>query len=121
MDTDAALQALEAKRAEAIERLRGLDASFADIVESARDSNLDDEHDTEGTTIAASRAQVAALASAARLQLEAIDDAMGRLSRGEYAHCAACGEAIDPARLLARPTTSWCLECARARGSRARR
>lgn len=58
--------ALLAKRAETTQRLKGLDESFADIVESVRDSNLDDEHDPEGSTVAVSRAQVASLAQEGR-------------------------------------------------------
>lgn len=112
MDPDAGRTALLAKRAEALERLRGLDASFTDIVEAAQDSNLDDEHDPEGTTVAVARAQVSSLAVETRLQLEAIDAALARVRSGAYGTCSRCGEAIDPARLEVLPATTSCISCA---------
>lgn len=105
--------ALLAKRAETDARLSGLDASFADIVESSRDSNLDDEHDTEGTTIAASREQISALAKAARSQLQEIDSALQRVEEGTYGRCLRCGGQISDGRLEARPTATDCITCAR--------
>lgn len=60
-----AAKALATERADVLARLDRLGATFDDIVEAARDSNLDDEHDTEGITIAADRQQVAALIAAA--------------------------------------------------------
>lgn len=53
-----ARDALSAKRAVTVVRLKGLDDSFTDLVDAARDSNLDDEHDAEGATIAVDRAQI---------------------------------------------------------------
>lgn len=52
-----ARDALSAKRAVTVARLKGLDDSFTDLVDAARDSNLDDEHDAEGATIAVDRAR----------------------------------------------------------------
>lgn len=118
MDPEKARAALEEKRAAAVERLRGLDASFADIVEAARDSNLDDEHDIEGTTIAIDRAQVSSLAAAGRQQLVEIDAALTRLEAGEYGICLRCGQPIEEGRLEARPATPVCIACARAETSR---
>lgn len=114
MDGDVARATLLAKRAEALERLRGLDASFTDIVEAAQDSNLDDEHDPEGTTVAVSRAQVSSLAAETRLNLDAIDAALERVGAGTYGICSQCGRPIAPARLDALPATSRCISCARS-------
>lgn len=108
-----ARKVLLAKRVEVVARLRGLDDTFTDIVESARDSNQDDEHDTEGVTIAVSRAQVASLASDGRRRLEEIDAALARLEAGTYGRCERCDEQIETARLEARPATTWCIDCAR--------
>lgn len=113
MDADAARGALLRKRADVVERLRGLDETFTDMVESARDSNLDDEHDTEGATIAASRAQVSSLAGEGRGQLTEIDAALARIDDGTYGSCARCGGQIEDGRLEARPATTWCIACAR--------
>ncbi|HWC22479.1 MAG TPA: TraR/DksA C4-type zinc finger protein [Flexivirga sp.] len=114
MEPDAARAMLVAKRAEALERLRGLDASFTDIVEAAQDSNLDDEHDPEGTTVAVSRAQVSSLAAETRLHLNAIDEALARVESGSYGICSQCGEAIAAARLEALPATTTCISCAQS-------
>ncbi|GAB3493520.1 TraR/DksA family transcriptional regulator [Flexivirga lutea] len=116
MDLNAAGEALEAQRAETLRRLRGLEESFADIVDAAQDSNLDDEHDPEGTTIAASRALVSSLSDADRRQLHDIDAAIARVRDGSYGRCEECGKPIDAGRLEARPTATRCIECARAAG-----
>lgn len=116
MDPEVARTNLLEKRADAIRRLRGLDASFADIVEAARDSNLDDEHDPEGTTVAVSRAQVSSLASETRQQLDAIDAALERVADGSYGVCSRCGQRIADARLDALPVTTTCVDCARSAG-----
>lgn len=112
--------ALLAKRAETLERLRGLDESFADIVEAARDSNIDDEHDPEGSTVAVSRAQVASFAAEGRQTLADIDAALERLDAGTYGVCEKCGNEIGQARLEARPTATACIACAERVSSRRR-
>jgi RNA polymerase-binding protein DksA len=44
-------------------------------------------------------------------ELRAIQDALGRLKRGEYGFCQRCGEAIAPQRLEALPHATLCVEC----------
>lgn len=112
MDPAQIRRALLARRAEVLERLRGLDASFTDIVESAQDSNLDDEHDPEGQTIAVSRAQVSSLTAAAHRQLIEVDAALARLDDGTYGTCERCGAVIADGRLEVRPETRTCVACA---------
>lgn len=107
-----ARELLLADRADIIERLRRLDASFADIVDAARDSNWDDEHDTEGGTIAAERSMVGSFAATSRRHLVEIGRALARLDDGTYGVCVICGEPIAPGRLEARPTASTCVGCA---------
>ncbi|UAL31452.1 hypothetical protein K8W59_08435 [Nocardioides rotundus] len=63
MTPQRARDALSAKRAVTVVRLKGLDDSFTDLVDAARDSDLDDEHDAEGATIAVDRAQITSLAA----------------------------------------------------------
>ncbi len=48
-------------------------------------------------------------------ELEATGAALRRLAAGTYSQCAACGEPIEPARLLAMPTALRCRDC-QARG-----
>ena len=108
-----AAKALATERADVLARLDRLGATFDDIVEAARDSNLDDEHDTEGITIAADRQQVAALIAAARRQLSAVDADEQRVRDGSYGICVSCGARIANGRLSIRPATPWCVDCAR--------
>jgi RNA polymerase-binding transcription factor DksA len=43
-------------------------------------------------------------------QLSDIDAAFGRLEKGSYGVCEACGRPIEPARLEERPFARFCLE-----------
>ena len=100
-------------RAEAAGRLADLEASFDEIVAASRDTNADDEHDPEGSTIAFERAQVVALRQQAADHLGELDAALERLAAGTYGVCEVCGAAIAPERLEARPFTRTCIDCAR--------
>lgn len=112
---------LLALRAEAVERAAGLGAAKSDLVAASWGANIDDEHDPEGQTIAFERAQVDALATDARLRLAEVDAALDRLAAGTYGTCAVGGEPIDPARLLARPTATTCVEHAQPPSTARRR
>ena len=113
MSTDwDARKALEDERARTRRRLADLTGDYAGIVEAARDSNVDDEHDPEGATIAFERSQVGALAEQARQHLVEVDAALARLDEGTYGTCERCGSAIAPGRLEARPTARTCITCA---------
>ncbi|KMM46772.1 hypothetical protein CWIS_03150 [Cellulomonas sp. A375-1] len=112
---------LLALRAEAVERAAGLGATKSDLVAASWGTNIDDEHDPEGQTIAFERAQVDALATDARLRLAEVDAALDRLAAGTYGTCAVGGEPIDPARLLARPTATTCVEHAQPPSTTRRR
>ena len=46
-----------------------------------------------------------------RKLIHKIDDALGRLSDGDYGYCDACGAEIGVKRLEARPTATQCIEC----------
>lgn len=112
MTPDDARALLFERRRETVERLAGLDASWADIVESARGANIDDEHDPEGSTVAVARAQVSSLADDGRTQLDEIDAALARVDAGTYGVCERCGQPIPDGRLEARPTATRCVTCA---------
>lgn len=47
-------------------------------------------------------------------EMEAIRAAIRRIDLGIYQNCAACGGKIGPARLAVMPTTTLCIDCARA-------
>lgn len=114
MDTEAARAALTEQRAEAVRRLQALGATFDDIVASAQDSNIDDEHDPEGTTIASERSMISSLERSTRQQVADVDAALRRLDDGTYGACLGCGEPIGDGRLEARPTATHCIKCASA-------
>ena len=104
--------ALAAERREGLALLADLTRGHGDIVAAAQDSNLDDEHDPEGATIAFERAQVDALMDQARRRLREVDAAERRLGDGRYGWCEGCGAAVAPGRLQARPTARTCIDCA---------
>jgi DnaK suppressor protein len=94
-------------------RLAALTGDYAGMVEASKDSNADDEHDPEGSTIAFERSQVGALVADARHQLAEVEAALERLVDGSYGTCEVCGRPIVPERLEARPTARTCVDCAR--------
>jgi DnaK suppressor protein len=106
---------LEAERAQTLRRLANLSDDFDAVVAATRDSNVDDEHDPEGATIAFERSQVGALIRQARLHLVEIDAAVERLDAGTYGTCEGCAEPIGEARLAARPVARTCITCAVSR------
>jgi DnaK suppressor protein len=85
-------------------------------VAASRDTNADDEHDPEGSTIAFERAQVSALRRQAAEHLAEVDTALSRVATGSYGLCEGCGDAIAPGRLEARPFVRTCIDCARQSG-----
>ncbi len=104
---------LEADRRRTYRRLAALTDDYAGVVAASRDTNADDEHDPEGTTIAFERSQVAALVRQGREHLAEVDAALARLEAGTYGVCEVCGERIPDGRLEARPTARTCVEHAR--------
>lgn len=113
MERERARRLLTDAQREVLERAGALDDAFEDVVAALRDSNADDEHDTEGQTIAVDRAMADALRHGARDQLERIDAALARLDEGGFGICASCGGPIGDERLEALPTTTLCIDCAR--------
>ncbi|MDR7275290.1 TraR/DksA family transcriptional regulator [Catenuloplanes atrovinosus] len=94
--------------AEAATLARDLEALFA----ASRDSNADDEHDPEGSTIGFERAQLTALLAGARERIAEVDEALRRMDAGTYGVCESCGQLIAAERLAARPFARRCIRCA---------
>jgi DnaK suppressor protein len=103
---------LGAERDATARRLAQLRDDFASIIAASSDSNADDEHDPEGSTIAFERAQVGALIEQGELHLAEIETAQRRIDDGTYGRCESCGQSIAPARLEARPIARTCIDCA---------
>lgn len=91
-----------------------LTRSFDDIVAAAEQSNVDDEHDPEGTTIAFERQQVAALLRQAKVDREALLIARDHVEQPSYGVCEYCRGFIGVERLLALPSATRCITCALA-------
>ncbi len=110
--------AVERERDAARRRIADLERSFDAIVASVDTANTDDEHDPEGATLGFERAQVVSMLEDARRQLEALDRAASRIDAGIHGVCEQCGRDIGHARLVARPSTHQCVDCARGVRSR---
>jgi DnaK suppressor protein len=105
------------ERAATVRLMGDLGEDIRRIVDSRQDSNVDDEHDPEGSTIAFERSQSDALLRQSRGRLGEIGAALDRLDAGGFGVCASCGRDIPVARLDARPWANLCVECA-SRGNR---
>jgi len=105
-------EALDAEREATVERIGAMTKEFDEIVAASADSNADDEHDPEGSTIAFERAKVSALVLEARAYLADLTRAQARLDAGTYLFCEHCGGPIASERLAARPATRSCIACA---------
>lgn len=112
MDPETARRLLLDERESLLRMGRDLDATFHDIVDAAADSNLDDEHDTEGGTIAAERSLVSSLGRSATDRVAQIDKALARIDDGTFGVCLRCGGPIGDGRLEARPAATECISCA---------
>jgi|ERR1700688_1030563 len=112
MEESTVRKLLGAKRQATLARIQAMTTDFDDIVAASADSNIDDEHDPEGATVAFERAQVTALLIQARGYLDDLDRALARLAAGNYSVCERCGVQIAADRLVARPAARTCIGCA---------
>jgi RNA polymerase-binding transcription factor DksA len=112
MDESTAGEVLGAERQATLARIDEITVEFDGIVDSSVNSNIDDEHDPEGSTVAFERAQTAALLALARAYLDDLDRALARVAAGSYAVCERCGREIASERLAARPAARCCFSCA---------
>lgn len=112
MDQQKAATRLAADRAATQEGIAAMTAHLAAAAAAANGSNLDDEHDPEGSTVAFEREQLAAVRSQAQAHLAELDAAIARLDGGQYGLCKVCGALISDERLDALPATQVCIACA---------
>lgn len=94
------------------DQISALQGQHDEIVAASRDSNADDEHDPEGSTIAFERQQVAALIQSLRATRDDVLAALAAVDRGTYGVCVRCGRPIGAERLQARPSAGTCIDCA---------
>lgn len=112
MDRAAVTAILQAERAAAAQHLASMKADLDAVAAASAGSNLDDEHDPEGATVAFEREQLAGLRTRVQQQLSEIDAALERVREGGYGRCENCGRAIGEERLDALPVTRYCIRCA---------
>ncbi|MFF1251594.1 TraR/DksA family transcriptional regulator [Pseudarthrobacter sp. NPDC058329] len=105
---------LEEERERKLALLPALRADIASANSARQDSNVDDEHDPEGATIAFELSQASALLKQSSAGLDQVDAALAKIADGTYGICAVCGEAIAEGRLEARPWTPFCIRHASA-------
>ena len=103
---------LREERLRTRERLAALTGDYSDIVHASANSNADDEHDPEGSTIAFERSQIGSLIGQARRHLAELDAAENRVAAGTYGVCESCDRDIAVDRLEARPVARTCITCA---------
>ncbi|MEJ1193214.1 TraR/DksA family transcriptional regulator [Pseudarthrobacter sp. CCNWLW207] len=101
---------LEEERTRKLALLPALRADISSTNAARQDSNVDDEHDPEGATIAFELSQASALLQQSSSGLAQVEAALQRLADGTYGVCAVCGAPIAEGRLEARPWTPYCLE-----------
>jgi DnaK suppressor protein len=114
MDDGEVEERLLAERVAAAQHLESISADLAAVAAAASGSNLDDEHDPEGSTIAFEREQLAALRAQVHIRLVDLDAALDRVRHGRYGRCVSCGRAVGDVRLEALPATRLCVRCAGA-------
>jgi RNA polymerase-binding transcription factor DksA len=68
-----------------------------------------DQHPADSGTELEDRERDQSLLERLDRQLRDVDDALGRLDRGEYGLCEVCAQPIGEARLEALPATRFCL------------
>jgi RNA polymerase-binding transcription factor DksA len=113
VDLDAARRALTADREATQARIAAMSAELDAVAAASAGSNLDDEHDPEGSTVAFEREQFAAVRAQAQVHLVDIAAALERLAEGRYGSCESCANPIASERLDALPAARRCIACAR--------
>ncbi|GAB3530853.1 hypothetical protein GCM10027403_00260 [Arthrobacter tecti] len=100
---------LEQERTASRAAQAALSADFASTSDLRRDSNVDDEHDPEGSTIAFELSQSATLIREVNSRIAEVEAALHRLETGTYGICEVCHVPIAEGRLEARPWTRFCI------------
>jgi DnaK suppressor protein len=112
MDVSPTAQSLTADRDETTLRIASMTADLEAMSTASAGSNIDDEHDPEGSTVAFERAQLLATLARTQSHLADVDAALHRLSTFQYGICERCGNKIANERLAALPATRVCIACA---------
>lgn len=112
-EMEASVDALKAELARARAAVDDLEAEYAALADPDNVA-LDDEHDSEGSTVGFERARVGGLLQRSKRQLAELEAAARRALEGSYGYCTSCGGRIGRERLAALPATELCIECRRS-------
>lgn len=104
--------ALEVERARLLESLRGLAEAERALGESQGDEGGPGSQSADLASDLVEQELDLALERSELEQVREIDAALARLRAGSYGTCEACGTAIAPERLEARPWVRLCVPCA---------
>lgn len=92
-----------------------LRAEIRASLESRRSTTTDEAEDPEGSSLAFEGAQTTSMLRHTTMHANEMIAAIGRIDDGSFGTCAACGGAIAPGRLEARPSAELCIVCAAKR------
>lgn len=118
VDVDKFRILLEAERARKMSLLPALREDINSANAARQNSNVDDEHDPEGATIAFELSQASALMQQSSAALAEVEAALLRITDGSYGRCGICGAPIAEGRLEARPWTPYCIDHAGGKNGR---
>lgn len=76
---------------------------------TSREENLPDPSDR--ATLESDRNFTLRIRDRERKLIVKIKEALERIENGDYGICELCGEEISEARLVARPVTTFCIDC----------
>ena len=76
---------------------------------TVRDENMPDPNDR--ATLESDRNFTLRIRDRERKLIVKIKEALERIETGSYGVCEVCGEEISEARLIARPVTTYCIDC----------
>jgi RNA polymerase-binding transcription factor DksA len=106
------LAALHAERSNYLHQAESLQAEADSLTEDREPGDVQfDEESGEGDTLAVERERDLALSAQARVAVEEIDIAIGKIHDGTYGVCETCGSAIPKERLKALPHAALCVKC----------
>lgn len=103
---------IEARRREVLVQLTAIEQELAALRRTREGLSDDDEHDPDGVPLSSQWSRLEGLRQTKLKTLASIDDARSRWARGEDGRCSSCGGPIAPARLVARPEATTCIDCA---------
>jgi RNA polymerase-binding transcription factor DksA len=107
----AEIDSLSDELARARTGLEDLEAEFLALADPDN-ATLDDEHDSEGSTVGFERARVAGLLARSKRRVADLEAATQRTVDGRYGRCIMCAREIGTERLAALPATQLCIHCA---------